>query len=129
MAGSNTWFAYISDSGVEYAIFGDESNIEGANDAAAVQPTDGVEIKPPRNMRVRTATYSNSSRTRSLRVPILTIDTYTALTTASTIPDTIAGGGTLLNLVRKRPEIISPIPTLYDTGLSDGDGTAPVQNP
>ena len=121
MAGSNKWFTYTSNDGTDWALFGDESNIEGANGGAQQGAPANQLYKPPANLRPRYAVYSNAAGTRNLKVPILTETIYNALTAASTIPDQIAGGGATLNMIRKRPEIISPIPTAFDTGLNDGD--------
>lgn len=121
MAGSNKWFSYTDDGGTAWALFGDESNIEGANGSALGGSPPGQNYKPPRNLKPRFAVYSNEEGTRSIRVPILTQTIYNNLNAASTIPDQIAGGAATLSLVRKRPEVISPIPNVFDTGLDDGD--------
>lgn len=122
MAGSNRWFTYVSDDGTDWALYADESNVEGANGAAATAgaPADQL-YKPPANLKVRYAIFGNAAGTRNIKVPILTQTVYNALTSASTIPDQIAGGGATLSLIRRRPELISPQPTAFDTGLNDGD--------
>jgi len=123
MAGSLRWFDYESDDGTNWALFADESNVEAANGAAATSGAPaGQNYKPPANLKVRFAVYANTDGTRNIKVPILTQAVYNALTSADTIPD-IVGGGTALTLVRKRPEVISPLPTASDTGLIDGDVT------
>lgn len=120
MAGSLRWFTYESDDGTDWALFGDESNIEAANGAAAsAGPPANQLYKPPANLRVRFAVYGNAAGTRNLRVPILTQTVYNALSATDTIPDPIGSGD--LNFIRKRPEVISPSPTVFDTGLTDGD--------
>jgi hypothetical protein len=120
MAGSNKWFTYQSDDGTDWAIFADESNVEAANGAAAVAPPAGQNYKPPANLRLRYAVYGNQAGTRNIRVPIVNISTYNAIASGDTIPDSIAGTGNL-TFIRKRPEVISPVPINFDTGLDDGD--------
>lgn len=122
MAGSERWFTYTSNDGTNWALFGDESNIEAANPVAgqAGAPQNQV-YKYPRNLKPRYAVYTNQAGTRNIKVPILTELIYNALDNASTIPDQIAGGSDTLALKRKRPELIGPIPTAFDTGLNDGD--------
>jgi hypothetical protein len=119
MAGSLKWFSYQSDNGTDWAYFGDESNIENANGEGFNGAPPGQLFKPPSNMRVRYAVYGNEAGTRNLRVPIMSLTIYNALDASSTIPDPIDGG--TLSLIRKRPELISPTPTIFDTGLDDGD--------
>jgi len=124
MAGSLRWFDYESDDGTNWALFADESNTEGANGAAATggAPT-GQIYKPPANLKPRYAVYGRPGGT-TVKVPILTLAVYNALTSTSQIDDPFTVGANL-TLLRKRPEIISPIPTVVDTGLSDGDGATP----
>lgn len=121
MAGSLKWFSYQSDDGTDWALFADESNVEAANGGTGSGAPPGQVYKPPSNLRPRYAVFGNADETRTLRVPILTQAIYNGLDAADTIPDSIAGGAAVLNLIRKRPEIISPIPTAFDTGLNDGD--------
>jgi len=120
MAGSLRWFTYVSDDGTDWALFGDESNIEAANGASGVGSPPGQNYKPPANLKPRYAVYANASGTRTLRVPILTETIYNSLAPGDTIPDGVAGTGTL-SYIRKRPEIISPVPTVFDTAQNDGD--------
>lgn len=125
MTGSLRWFTYVSDDGTDWALFGDEGNIEAANDTTGISgPPTGQNYKYPGNLKPRYAVYGNTEGSRNIRVPILTQAEYNALDNADTIPD-IDGGSTPLRLVRKRPEIISPLPTGADTGLDDGDSTPP----
>ena len=122
MAGSNRWFTYTSNDGTDWALFADESNTEAANPVRGQQGAPQNQIyKPPANLRPRYAVYTNQAGDRTIRVPILTELIYNALDNASTIPDPIAGGTATLALKRKRPELVGPIPTAYDTGLNDGD--------
>jgi len=120
MAGSLRWFDYESDDGTNWALFADESNVEAANGAAATggAPT-GQNYKPPANLKPRYAVYGRAGSS-TLKVPILTLAVYNALTSADTVPDPFTTGVDL-PLIRKRPEVISPLPTAADTGLTDGD--------
>jgi len=120
MAGSLKWFTYTSDDGTDWALFGDESNIEAANGGAGTGAPPGQNYKPPANLRIRYAVFANADGTRTLRVPILTQTIYNSLAPGDTIPDGVAGTGTLA-YIRKRPEVITPAPTVFDTGLDDGD--------
>ena len=119
MAGSLKWFSYQSDDGTDWAFFGDESNIEAANGEGFGGAPPNQNFKPPSNLKPRYAVYGNLAATRTLRVPIMSQTIYNALDASSTIPDPFDGGS--LSLIRKRPELISPIPTIFDTGLDDGD--------
>jgi len=122
MAGSNRWFTYVSDDGTSWALYGDESNIEAANPVASNGGAPLNQIyKPPSNLKPRFAVYRNESGDRSLRVPILNQAIYNALDNTDTIPDPFGGAGAVLGFARKRPETIGPIPTIFDTGLNDGD--------
>jgi hypothetical protein len=121
MAGSLKWCTYTDDAGTDWAIFVDESNFENANSNIGVGAPLNQVLKPPSNMRPRYAVYSNQAGTRTVRVPITNQAIYNALDSADSIPDQIAGGGAVLNLIRKRSEQIGPIPTIFDTGLDDGD--------
>lgn len=122
MAGSNRWFTYISDDGTDWALFADESNVEAANPVASGGGAPlGQIYKPPANLKPRYAVYTNQSGDRNLKVPILNETIYNALDNTSTIPDPFGGAGATLALKRKRPELIGPIPTVFDTGIDDGD--------
>jgi len=121
MAGSNKWFSYTSDDGDDWALYADESNTEGANGSTGSGAPPNQNYKPPANLKPRYAVYSNAAGTRNIKVYILTETIYDSLAAGDTIPDQIAGGSATLGLIRKRPEIISPIPTAFDTGLDDGD--------
>lgn len=120
MAGSLRWFTYTSDDGTDWALFADESNVEAANGVSDTGAPPGQNYKPPANLKVRYAVFSNAAGTRNLRIPILTQTIYNSLAPGDTIPDPIAGTGTLA-YIRKRPEVIRPAPTVFDTGLTDGD--------
>ena len=120
MAGSLRWFTYGGDDGTDWALFADESNVEAANGAAATGGAPaGQNFKPPSNLKPRYAVYGRAGGS-TLRIPILTLGVYNALATGDTIPDPFTAGADL-TLLRKRPEVISPLPTSVDTGLTDGD--------
>lgn len=119
MSGSNKWFTYTSDNGSNWALKGDESNIEGVMGGVNSGAPAGTLFKTPKNMTERYAVYGNQEGTRQIRVPVLTQTVYNALSPGDTIPDS-NGSGTLA-FVRKRPELIRDTPTVFDTGLNDGD--------
>jgi len=120
MSGSLFWATYTDDTGTEWAIFTDESNFRGANGSIGLGAPLNQILKPPRNLIPRYAVYGNLAGDRTVRVPITNQAIYNALDSADTIPDQIAGGAATLALIRKRPELIGPIPTIFDTGLDDG---------
>lgn len=121
MAGSNRWFTYTSDDGTNWAIYADESNTEAANPVASAGGAPLNQIyKPPANLKPRYGVFRSASGDRSIRVPILNEAIYNALDNTTTIPDPFDSTQTL-GLARKRPELIGPIPTIFDTGLNDGD--------
>jgi hypothetical protein len=120
MAGSLRWFTYEGDDGTEWALFADESNVESANGSAATGGApSGQNFKPPANLKPRYAVYGRNGGS-TLRVPILTIAGYNAASAGDIIPDPFVSGQNL-TLIRKRPEVISPLPTTIDTGINDGD--------
>lgn len=119
MAGSNKWFTYTSDDGTNWALKADESNVEGVMGAVNAGAPPNQLYKPPKNMRERYAVFGNQAGTRQIKVPVLTLTVYNAMSPGDSIPD-IDGAGTLA-FVRKRPELILDTPTVFDTGLDDGD--------
>lgn len=121
MAGSLRWFTYLSDDGTDWAIFLDESNTEAANPLAGQNGAPvGQNYKPPSNLKPRYAVFGNQAATRQIKVTILNQTIYNALDNADTIPDPINPADTLA-FIRKRPEVITPVPSVFDTGLNDGD--------
>jgi hypothetical protein len=124
MAGSKKWFVYTTDDGEDFAVNLDESNTEAVN-GSTQDYVAGTAFKysVPRNLRLRAAYYSNAAGTRTIKCVALTPTIYQGIpANATSITDPIAGTGTL-NLVRVRPEVISPLPFANDTGLDDGDAT------
>lgn len=125
MAGSKKWFVYTADDGTDFAISLDESNTEAVN-GATQDYVAGTAFKysVPKNLRPRTAVYSNTAGTRTIRCVCLTQAIYEGVpANATSIADPIAGGSATLSLVRIRPEVISPLPFAGDTGLDDGDAS------
>jgi len=123
MAGSKKYFVYTTDSAVEFAALLDESNTEAVNGTTGdYTSTTAIEFTIPKNVRPRKAVYANAAGTRKISCTVLTQDAYTTIQTDKpTIPDPIAGSGTLA-LVQKIPERVT-IPIAADTGLNDGDDT------
>jgi hypothetical protein len=126
MAGSRKWFVYASDLGEDYAIQLDESNTEAVMGGADGDYTDtsGIQAAVPRNITPRAVYYGNAARTRTIKCTVLSSDRYSDVVSgaeAQTIPDPIAGTGTL-TLIRAEGEKIS-IPFPFDTGIQDGDAT------
>lgn len=122
MAGSIKWFIYTTDTGADYALQADESNVEAVNGGTQDFLNDSTVIYAvPRNVRPRYAVYSNAAGTREIKCVALTTTIYNAIpSTVQSITDPI-GGGTL-TLKRIRPEVIT-LPFGQDTGLDDGDVT------
>lgn len=124
MAGSLKWFVYTTDAGDDFAIKLDESNTEAVNGATQdyVAGT-AFRYAIPRNLRPREAIYASSDGNRTIRCVALTQTIYNGVpANATSISDPLTPGQTL-NLVRIRPEVISPLPFANDTGLDDGDAT------
>lgn len=123
MAGSIKWFVYTTDSGENFALEADESNIEAFSAATQDYPEQGTPpiFAVPRNIRPRYAVFQSASGQRKLKVPVITQTIYNALNGTSTIPDPINEGQTL-TLSYKRPEVIT-VPRGNDTGLNDGDAS------
>lgn len=125
MAGSRKWFVYTTDSGDDFAIQLDESNTEAVMGTVGdYTDTSTVTESIPRNIRARTVTYANATRTREITCTVLDSTTYTGIvdgTNSQTITDPIAGTGNLV-LIRARGESRT-IPFAIDTGITDGDDT------
>jgi hypothetical protein len=124
MAGSKKYFVYTTDAGEDFALLSDESNTEAVN-AGTQDYADGVVItyEIPKNLRPRFAEYVNAAGTRRIRCYALTQAVYNGIPIgANTIPDPIAGVGTLA-LRRLEPERLKRLPIALDTGLNDGDAT------
>lgn len=124
MAGSIKWFVYTDDAGDDWAIKLDESNTEAVN-GLTQDLIDGASVPNavPRNIKPRFVRYTNSARTRTIKVTVLTPSIYAGIINGGvpTIADPIAGTGNLglINTTGERRTF--PIP--LDTGLTDGDDT------
>lgn len=123
MVGSKKWFKYTTKNGggVEFAIFLDESVTEDLNGTDSdYGSSDTIVFAVPSNITPRRAYFSNSDGTRTIRVTVLTQETFDALVPSDTIADPIGSGN--LNLIRKNDEKIR-LPRAADTGQQDGDAT------
>lgn len=122
MAGSIKWFIYTTDTGADYALQADESNVEAVNGGTQDYLNDTELIYAvPRNVKPRYAVYENAAGTRQIKCVALTTAIYNGIpANVATITDPIDGG--TLTLKRIRPEVIT-LPFGADTGLTDGDAT------
>ena len=123
MAGSLKYFVYTYDSGDDYAIKRDESNLEAVNGAIQDFPTGAAptRLELPRNITPRYATYVSPDGNVRRNIVCLTQSIYNGLETgAPTIVDDTSG--LTLELKTKIGERIR-LPFGADTGLIDGDNT------
>lgn len=117
MAGSLRGFTYSADDGTTWALLRDESNMEAVN-GAGNGITAASKYKAPSNLRVRSATYANTSGTIRRKIPVLTAAIFAALDPADTITDQVSDE--VLRLRFTEGERVSLLP-LGDTALNDGD--------
>lgn len=122
MAGSLKWFLYTADSGTQYAVYRDESNLEAVNGAVGDYPDTGGTVTAglPNNLKPRYASYVSATNTVRRNVICLTAAIFNALAPGATITDQTSG--LTLTLVSKTGEK-SRLPRGQDTGLTDGDAT------
>jgi hypothetical protein len=129
MAGSNKYFIYVSDDGLNWAMLADESNTEAivADDAAIdVTPANLADhrYKVPGNVEKRFATYKSLDGLQTRKIYVPTVALYQDLATA-TFTDTLGAytdaAGTQFFLSGLSPERIRPVTASVDTGLLDGD--------
>jgi hypothetical protein len=122
MAGSKDTFLYTSDTGQQYAIEGDEGNIEAIMGAAVVRPPSGAP-KIARTADLRHAVYRNAATGATRKVPVLTQAALAALPVAVDFFLNSTGiGGSAVSFVLTN--IIGEAISRYtggDTGLTDGD--------
>jgi len=122
MAGSKDTFLYTSDTGQQYAIEGDEGNIEAIMGAAVVRPSNGAP-KVARTSDLRHAVYRNAASGATRKVPVLTQAALAALPVAVDFFLNSTGiGGSAVSFVLTN--IIGEAISRYtggDTGLTDGD--------
>lgn len=121
MAGSNKWFVYTADGGTDFALYRDESNMEGVNgatqDYVAASP---VIYSLPGNVKPRVCVFSNPAGTIRRTVVALTQAIYNGMLPGATIVDQVSGE--TLTLSSKKGETVR-LPKAADTGLDDGDAT------
>jgi len=122
MAGSKDTFLYTSDTGAQYAIEGDEGNIEAIMGAAVVRPANGAP-KVARTSDLRHAVYRHAATGATRKVPVLTQAALAALPVAVDFFLNSTGiGGSAVSFVLTN--IIGEAISRYsggDTGLTDGD--------
>lgn len=121
MAGSRKWFVYTSDSGTDYAINRDESNLEAINAGQQdyVEAT-AVNIAIPVNVKPRYCRFRSADGTVSRNIVALTPTIYNAIAVGSEITD--GPSGKTLFLTEKVGERIR-FPYAVDTNLTDGDAS------
>jgi hypothetical protein len=118
MAGSKKWFKYTTDSGDVFGTLMDESNGEAVSNADFGPLDDGaIGYQLPKNVQPRRATYRSVDGLESASI-IICDNTDTILTLPAQVT---LSSGTLANLTQFVGEVIRPIPTSVDTGLTDGD--------
>lgn len=122
MAGSLKWFIYTADSGTQFCVYRDESNLEAVNGAVGDYPDTGSTVVNglPSNMKMRTAAYTSANAQVRRVIPCLTAAIYNALAPGATITD--QSSGLTLTLVSKQGERVR-LPKGQDTGLTDTDAT------
>lgn len=121
MAGSNKWFVYTTDDGSNFALYRDESNMEGVNGATGdYTGASTIIYSLPRNVKPRSIVYGNASGTIRRTIPALTAAIYNGVAANATITDQTSGE--TLTVVRKVGEVVA-LPKAADTGLNDGDAT------
>lgn len=122
MAGSLKWFLYTADSGVQYAVYRDESNLEAVNGAVGDYPDTGSTVTAglPSNIKPRVASYGSANGLVRRTIICLTAAVFNALAPGATITD--ASSGLTLTLISKTGEKVR-LPKGQDTGQTDTDAT------
>lgn len=118
MAGSLKGFRYVADDGTDWALFGDESNIEAIAAGADGILTPAQKYKIPKNLTPRTAVFVDITGRIRREIVVRTPAAFAALTATTTIVDQVSGE--TLNLKLTKGERVALVP-LSDTGLNDGD--------
>ena len=121
MAGSMKTVTYTSDSGAQYCIKVDESNIEMIMGAQV--PANGAFPALPKGTTPRYVIVESQLGLVKRKIPVLTLARYTAIdgTTPFTIPEGQLDGGEAVRIRLKYGEKNRFIPRNYDTGKQDGD--------
>lgn len=126
--GSRKWLKYDTDDGSQWAMFGDESNIENivvtdANVDIAIADVDDRKWAVPQNVEPRFATFQSTTTVAKRKIRIPTPAIYQALAANDTAIAlrTFSEDGETFQLQSLTPERIRPIVTDADTGLNDGD--------
>jgi hypothetical protein len=121
MAGSRKTVQYTADSGANYCIMVDESNIEMIMGAQV--PANGSYPKPPEGTKPRFVRVEDQTGKIKRKIPVLTLARYTALTgaTALTLPLGDIDATVAVRVRTKHGEENTFIPRDYDTGKDDGD--------
>lgn len=130
MAGSLKWLKYTDDSGVDFAYFGDESNVENVvvdDTSFDIVSTDTIKYSVPQNIQKRFATFKSTTTPRVKKVVIPTIALYNALAENNGVLVSREWNDTELSeqfvLQSLTPERIRPIVGANDTQLNDGDAS------
>jgi hypothetical protein len=121
MAGSLKWFVYTTNSGDDFALYRDESNLEAVN-AGTQDYVDAttVQYALPRNVYPRYLRFRSADGLVSRNIVALTSTIYDAVAANSSITDAVSGKTLILS--EKVGERIR-YPKAVDTGLTDSDAT------
>lgn len=127
MAGSNMWFAYTADSGLQYAVKLDESNAKAAGFPVYDPAVTGAVPPLPRGMKMRYANCVRGLIRRKIYIPSLTSEFWTDGSLTINLPDFQSSvGGVQINPAGYAFAISSTVgqkfrrPFVGDTGLDDG---------
>lgn len=126
MAYSRRWFRYSDDSGNDFAIQADESNVELINDVASTAANVNALNPLPKGIRPRSVYLQNPDGTIARKIPVLTQAQYAALNVGANytlLANAFHGvqADTPVQIRRKDPELERRQPFTGDTQLIDGD--------
>lgn len=123
MAGSRKTVAYTSDSGDQYCISVDESNVELVMGASV--PANASFPSRPSGLKIRKVRLFSELGLVQRVVPVLTLARFTELTGATALTTGLGDpdSGTAVRVRNKIPERITFVPRDYDTAKTDGDST------
>lgn len=114
MVGSKAWFIYTTDSGTNYAILADKSNVLAVNPSGASNaglPSAAV----PRNYKTRYALFRSADGLTNRKVVLLTAADVAALTPTKSF--TPQGSTVAVTISYTRGESVQ-LPKLVDSGLT-----------